>query len=71
MMAVQGCSTWILYTRNRDAKRIPIKAGSECLIPRGTLQGGEVVAGTSTIKAFGGYRANQVKLSSNGLRFDR
>jgi len=71
MMVVQGCYRLILYTPNQDEKRIPIKGGSKCFVPRGTLHGGEVVAGTSTIKAFGGYRANRVKLSSNGLRFDR
>jgi hypothetical protein len=55
MMVVQDCYTWILYMPKQDEKRIPIKA--ECFIPRGTLHGGEVVAGTRTIKAFGGHRA--------------
>jgi hypothetical protein len=40
MMVVRGCYTWILYTPNRDEKRIPIKAESDYFIPRGTLHGG-------------------------------
>ena len=49
-MVVQGCYRLILYTPNQDEKRIPIKGGSKCFVPRGTLHGGEVGAGTSTIK---------------------
>jgi mannose-6-phosphate isomerase-like protein (cupin superfamily) len=52
---VQGCYTLII-----DGKRIPVKAGEEYFIPRGVLHGGEPAAGTRTIHAFGGHRANRV-----------
>jgi quercetin dioxygenase-like cupin family protein len=51
---VQGCYTLII-----EGKRIPVKTGEEHLIPRGVLHGGEVVAGTRTIHAFGGHRADR------------
>lgn len=54
MLVVQGCYTLIV-----DGRRILIKAGEEYLIPRGTLHGGEVLAGTRTIHAFGGHRADR------------
>jgi quercetin dioxygenase-like cupin family protein len=50
------------YTLIIDSKRIPLKAGEEYFIPRGVLHGGEVVAGTRTIHAFGGHRADRVGL---------
>jgi mannose-6-phosphate isomerase-like protein (cupin superfamily) len=56
MIVVQGC-----YTLLVDDKRIPIKAGDEYFIPKGVTHGGEVVAGTRTIHAFGGRRADRVK----------
>ena len=43
------------YTLTIDGHRIARNAGQEYLIPRG----GEVVAGTRTIHAFGGHRANR------------
>ncbi|HKF52293.1 MAG TPA: cupin domain-containing protein [Candidatus Acidoferrales bacterium] len=52
MVVLQGCYTLII-----DGRRIPVRAGEEYLIPEGTLHGGEVVAGTRTIHAFGGRRA--------------
>jgi quercetin dioxygenase-like cupin family protein len=52
---VQGCYTLII-----EGRRIPVKAGEEYIIPRGVLHGGEVVAGTRTIHAFGGQRARRV-----------
>jgi quercetin dioxygenase-like cupin family protein len=55
MIVVEGC-----YTLFIEGKKIPIKAGEECFIPRGVLHGGEVRAGTRTINAFGGRRANRV-----------
>lgn len=55
MIVVEGCYTLII-----DGERIPVKAGQEYLIPRGVLHGGEVLAGTRTIHAFGGHRANRV-----------
>jgi quercetin dioxygenase-like cupin family protein len=51
---VGGCYTLIIQGR-----RIPVKAGEEYFIPRGVLHGGEVVAGTRTIHAFGGRRAKR------------
>ena len=56
MLVVQGCYTLIM-----DGRRIPVKAGEEYLIPRGTLHAGEVLAGTRTIHAFGGHRADRVQ----------
>jgi len=55
MLVVQGC-----YTLTIEQKRIPLKAGEEYVIPRGVSHGGEVVAGTRTIHAFGGHRADRV-----------
>jgi len=54
MLVVQGCYTLIV-----NGKRIPINAGEEYLIARGLAHAGEVVAGTRTIHAFGGHRANR------------
>jgi quercetin dioxygenase-like cupin family protein len=54
MMVVQGCYTLIV-----GGMRIPLEAGREHIIPRGTLHSGEVRAGTRTIHAFGGHRANR------------
>lgn len=52
MVVVQGSYTLII-----EGKRIPISAGMEYVIPKGTPHAGEVVAGTRTIHAFGGHRA--------------
>lgn len=54
MIVVQGCYTLII-----DGRRVPVRAGEEYFIPRGVLHGGEVLAGTRTIHAFGGRRANR------------
>jgi quercetin dioxygenase-like cupin family protein len=54
LVVVQGCYTLIV-----DGQRIPLKAGDEYFIPKGTLHGGEVEAGTRTIHAFGGRRAQR------------
>jgi len=54
MVVVQGCDTLVI-----DGVRIPVKAGEEYFIPQGVVHGGEVVAGTRTIHAFGGRRANR------------
>ena len=51
---LQGCYTLIV-----GGRRIPIKAGEEYFIPKGLSHGGEVVAGTRTIHAFGGRRAER------------
>lgn len=55
MLVVEGQYTLII-----DGKRIPVKAGQEYLIKKGILHGGEVIAGTRTIEAFGGKRAERV-----------
>lgn len=58
MIVVQGCYTLII-----GGERIPVKAGEEYHIPRGVAHSGEVLAGTRTIHAFGGHRANRVETS--------
>jgi mannose-6-phosphate isomerase-like protein (cupin superfamily) len=54
MLVVKGCYTLIV-----DGVRIPVNAGEEYFIPRGVPHGGEVLAGTRTIHAFGGHRAGR------------
>ena len=54
MLVVRGCYTLII-----DGKRIQVEAGQEYFIPCGTSHAGEVVAGTRTIHAFGGHRADR------------
>ena len=56
MLVVQGCYTLII-----NGERIPVKAGEEYFIPHGMAHSGEVVAGTRTIHAFGGHRADRVQ----------
>jgi len=51
---VQGCYTLLI-----GAGRVALKAGEEYFIPKGVVHGGEVVAGTRTIHAFGGRRAER------------
>jgi mannose-6-phosphate isomerase-like protein (cupin superfamily) len=55
-VVVQGCYTLII-----DGKRIPVRAGEEYFIPKGTWHGGESIADTRTIHAFGGRRAERVQ----------
>ena len=55
MLVVQGCYTLII-----DGERIPVKAGEEFFIPREVRHSGEVLAGTRTIHAFGGHRADRI-----------
>ena len=57
---VQGCYTLVI-----DGKRIPVKAGEEYFIPRGTWHEGQAVAGTRSIHAFGGRRAERVPAYEN------
>jgi quercetin dioxygenase-like cupin family protein len=47
------------YTVIIDNERIPVKAGEEFIIPKGTLHRGEAEAGTRAIYAFGGKRAKR------------
>jgi quercetin dioxygenase-like cupin family protein len=54
MLVVRGCYTLII-----NGKHIPLNAGEEYFIPRGVAHAGEVVAGTRTIHAFGGHRADR------------
>ena len=55
-VVVQGCYTVII-----DSKRIPVRAGEEYVIPKGIWHGGEAVAGTRVINAFGGKRAERAR----------
>ncbi len=54
MIVVQGCYTLIIAD-----KHIALRTGDEYFIPKGIVHGGEVVAGTRTIHAFGGKRADR------------
>ena len=54
MIVVQGCYMLII-----DDEQIPLRAGEEYFIPRGRWHGGEPIAGTRTIHAFGGRRAER------------
>jgi len=58
MVVVQGCYTLVIH-----GERIAVKAGEEYLIPWGVMHSGEVAAGTRTIHAFGGHRANRERQS--------
>ena len=59
MVVVEGCYTLLI-----GDQRIPIRAGEEYHIPRGVRHSGEAAAGTRTIHAFGGHRANRIEGSS-------
>jgi quercetin dioxygenase-like cupin family protein len=61
MLVVAGCYTLIIHTANGGEEKISLRAGEEYIISRGTPHGGEVVAGTRTIHAFAGRRADRVK----------
>lgn len=54
MIVVEGSYTLII-----DGQRISLGRGDEYLIPRGVHHSGEVLAGTRTIHAFGGHRADR------------
>jgi quercetin dioxygenase-like cupin family protein len=54
IVVVQGC-----YTLDIHGNRIAVNAGEEYFIPQGVPHGGEVAAGTRTIHAFGGHRADR------------
>ena len=56
MIVVQGCYTLII-----NGHQILVNAGEEYLIPAGVRHGGSVKAGTRTIHAFGGHRADRVQ----------
>jgi len=59
LIVVEGCYTVIV-----GEKRIPLRAGAEYLIPRGTPHSGEVEAGTRTIHCFGGHRVDRASADS-------
>ena len=48
------------YTIIFNDQRITLTAGDEYMIPQGILHGGEALAGTRAIYAFGGTRAKRV-----------
>jgi ethanolamine utilization protein EutQ (cupin superfamily) len=52
MVVIEGCYTLLI-----QGQRISLKSGQEYFIPKGIPHGGEVIAGTRTIHAFGGTRA--------------
>jgi quercetin dioxygenase-like cupin family protein len=54
IVAVQG-----KYTVCIGSQRIPLAPGEEYVIPKGVLHFGERIAGTRTIHAFGGKRAQR------------
>lgn len=54
MVVVEGCYTLIM-----EEERIPLQRGDEIFIAGGVPHSGEVVAGTRTIHAFGGRRAER------------
>jgi quercetin dioxygenase-like cupin family protein len=60
-VVVQGC-----YVLTVGDERTPVRAGEECFIRAGTVHGGEAVAGTRTIHAFGGRRTKRNVLESPG-----
>ncbi len=47
------------YTLGIEGKRLRLKAGEEYFIPRGVPHDGAFTAGTRTINAFGGKRADR------------
>jgi quercetin dioxygenase-like cupin family protein len=49
---LEGSCTAIL-----EGRRVELRAGDELVIPKGTRQSMEVVAGTRTLHVFGGQRA--------------
>jgi quercetin dioxygenase-like cupin family protein len=54
MLVVRGCYTLVI-----DGQRVSLHAGDEYFIPSRMPHAGEVVAGTRTIHAFGGHRADR------------
>ncbi len=55
MAVVQGC-----YTLKIEGEELAINAGEEYFIPRGVKHSGMALAGTRTVHAFGGHRADRV-----------
>jgi mannose-6-phosphate isomerase-like protein (cupin superfamily) len=63
LAVVQGCYTLVI-----GEKKIPVKAGEEYFIPKSVFHGGEAVAGTRTIHAFGGKRAERASSTTTVAR---
>ena len=61
MLVVEGSYTVIFEDR-----RVPVGAGGEIMIPKGTWHAGEVLSGTRTIHAFGGHRADRQGVAVEG-----
>lgn len=59
MISTNTCSSCGCYTLIIDGERIPVRAVQEYFIPKGLRHGGEPVADTRTIHAFGGHRADR------------
>lgn len=54
MIVAEGCYTLIIH-----GQPIPLRRGDEYFIARGVPHSGEVIAGTRTIHAFAGHRADR------------
>jgi mannose-6-phosphate isomerase-like protein (cupin superfamily) len=48
-----------LYVLTLNGEEVRVGAGQECFIPKGTTIAGSVKAGTRTVHAFGGRRAER------------
>ena len=51
------------YTIIFDEEKVSLSSGDEYVIPKGIAHGGEVVAGTRVINAFGGQRAKRENIT--------
>jgi uncharacterized cupin superfamily protein len=58
------------YALTLGGRAIEVRAGEECFIPKGTKIAGRVTAGTRTIHAFGGRRADRVRSGERGPSTD-
>lgn len=56
LVVIEGC-----YRLTIDGRELCLSAGEECFIPRGSRISGTVSAGTRTIHAFGGPRAQRAE----------
>jgi quercetin dioxygenase-like cupin family protein len=61
-VVLKGCYTLII-----SGEKIPVHPGEEYHIPKGVPHAGEFIAGTRTIHAFGGKRADRKVESDNKL----
>jgi quercetin dioxygenase-like cupin family protein len=56
VLVVEGRCTVIM-----GGQRTELRAGDECVVPKGTLQSMEVASGTRTVHVFGGKRAERAR----------